>query len=194
MASTPFEFADVLPGLCRRELLRRSGGVVLPAARGRRVARDVPDDGPRSATRTSCRTTASSGGCSGSGRSPERYEIVHRTLYPVHQRVAARVSQGPRFSRGRCGAPQQSARRHGHERRHTRRVQPGREARARRTRRGGAAAELDRYERQRRPIALEYVNTISHRQQAQSRDPRSGGAATLARGTDTRRGGPAARA
>ena len=52
------------------------------------------------------------------------YEIAHVTLYKVHQRVAKTFQQRPRVPGGRRRPHQQSARRHGHERRHPRRDQP----------------------------------------------------------------------
>ena len=87
---------------------------------------------------------------------------------------AARVDlpQGPRLSRRRCRASQQPVRRHGHERRHSRRLQPRREAHA--VLQDGADERiLDRYERQRRPIAEEEIIQQSHRNRTrmQERDP-----------------------
>ena len=46
------------------------------------------------------------------------YEIAHVTLYKVHQRVAKTFQLGRAFLVGRRRPHQQSARRHGHERRH----------------------------------------------------------------------------
>ena len=46
------------------------------------------------------------------------YEIAHTTLYRVHQRVAKTMRLGRVVPGRRCRAHQQSARRHGHERRH----------------------------------------------------------------------------
>ena len=57
------------------------------------------------------------------------YAIEHRSIYHVHQRVANSFRARPRAARGRCRAHQQSARRHGDERRHPRRVQSLRQAR-----------------------------------------------------------------
>src|SRR5262245_62415401 len=47
------------------------------------------------------------------------YEVAHVTLYKVHQRGGEDVSVRARVSRRRRRAYQQSARRHGHERRHS---------------------------------------------------------------------------
>ncbi len=56
--------------------------------------------------------------------SAEPYRIAHRSLYPVHQRVAKNFRHGPRRARGRRRPHQQPAWRHGHERRHPGRLQP----------------------------------------------------------------------
>ena len=59
---------------------------------------------------------------------PEPYEIAHRSIYHVHQRVAKKLPPRPRAARRRRRPRQQSARRHGHERRHPGRVQSRRQA------------------------------------------------------------------
>ncbi len=139
---------------------------------------------PRSGRRTSCPTPASSGACSVFAGPALRVGTARCTR---STRGSPEGIAGARVSRRRRGAPQQSARRHGHERRHPRRVQArGMLVRVRAARR--EERELDRYERQRRPIALEYVNTISiaNKRNLETRDP--GGAAALARGAVARRG------
>ena len=72
---------------------------------------------------------------------------------------------------GRCRAHQQSARRHGNERRHPRRVQSRRQARRDLCRRRDAL--LDRYVRQRRTVAVEAVQQQTNRnhQILSERDP-----------------------
>src|SRR5262249_4202963 len=58
---------------------------------------------------------------------PESYKIVHRSIYQVHQRVAKKFRHGARGACRRCRAHQQSAGRHGDERWHAGRFQPGRQ-------------------------------------------------------------------
>ena len=102
---------------------------------------------------------------------PEPYTIAHRSIYHVHQRVAKSFRARPRAARGRRRARQQPARRHGHERRHPGCVQSGGQAQGdlgRRRRR-----LLDRYDRQRRTVAVEAVQQQTHRNQQiiSERDP-----------------------
>ena len=97
VASTPFDFGAVFPQPVRRELLRRSRAVVLPAAGARVMARHVPDAAEESETEI-----LSDAGIqarlqrihSGS------YDIRHRTLYAVHQRVAECYRKGRVFLAG----------------------------------------------------------------------------------------------
>ena len=48
-----------------------------------------------------------------------KYDVAHITLYKVHQRVAKNFRRRPRLPCRRRRPRQQSARRHGHERRHS---------------------------------------------------------------------------
>ena len=64
------------------------------------------------------------------------YPVVHRNLYNVHQRVAASFGRGPRLSRRRCRACEQSARRSRPQLRHPRRRRIVRPARPRAAPRG----------------------------------------------------------
>ena len=100
------------------------------------------------------------------------YPVLHRTLYPVHQRVAARYRKGRAFLAGdaahinnplggmgmnggihdACNLAEKLVR----------------------VWRGDAQdSELDRYERQRRPIAMEYANlhSINNKLDLETRDP-----------------------
>ena len=90
------------------------------------------------------------------------YPVEHRTLYPVHQRVAARYRQGRAFLAGdaaHINNPLGGMGMNGgiHDGYNLADVLV-------RVWRGEAPdSELDRYERQRRPIALEYANVHSTR-------------------------------
>jgi 3-(3-hydroxy-phenyl)propionate hydroxylase len=93
-------------------------------------------------------------------RRPGRYDIVHRTLYPVHQRIARAYRKGRVFLAGdaaHLNNPLGGMGMNGgiHD------AVNLAEKLVRVARREAGGQELDRYEGQRRPIALEYVNTIS---------------------------------
>ncbi len=102
----------------------------------------------------------------------EPYRIAHRSLYPVHQRVAKSFRPRPRGAGRRRRPHQQSARRHGHERR-----DPGRSSTSptssRRSLQAATMRSLDRYDRQRRTVAVEAVQQQTHRNQQiiSERDP-----------------------
>ncbi len=100
------------------------------------------------------------------------YPVEHRTLYPVHQRVAARYRKGRAFLAGdaaHINNPLGGMGMNGG-------IHDGYNLAERLVRvwRGEAPeSELDGYERQRRPIALEYANVHSTRNKLnlESRDP-----------------------
>ena len=100
------------------------------------------------------------------------YPIVHRNMYDVHQRVAGSFRTGPHRARGRLRACQQSDWRHGHEQR-----LPGRDyarAEADRNFEGRRCRRLlDRYDRQRRLTAIEYVQaqSIANKKLLEEKDP-----------------------
>ena len=76
----------------------------------------------------------------------------------------------PRLPGRRRRPHQQSARRHGHERRHPRRDQSDDAARRGLARRDADEAELDRYDKQRRLVTLEYIqkHTIQNKNNLES--------------------------
>jgi len=171
VASTRFEFSDAFPGLSDVSyfadpdewffLLRVVGlwRAMFPTRAEEGDADLLSDDGIE---RRLQRVWPKSG----------RYEIVHRTLYPVHQRGAATYRSGRAFLAGdaaHLNKPLGGMGMNGGI--HDAFTLAGSLARVAR----GEAdpAELDRYERQRRPIALEYVNTIStaNKRNLESRDP-----------------------
>ena len=100
------------------------------------------------------------------------YPVEHRTLYPVHQRVAARYREGRAFLAGdaaHINNPLGGMGMNGG-------IHDGYNLADKLVRvwRGEApASELDGYERQRRPIALEYANVHSTRNKLnlEARDP-----------------------
>ena len=171
VASTPFEFAEVVPGLCDVSyfadpdewfFLLRVVGVwrAMFPTRAQELDADIlSDDGiERRLQRVWPRVG--------------RYEIAHRTLYSVHQRVAAAYRKGRAFLAGdaaHLNNPLGGMGMNGgiHD------AMNLADALARVIRGEADETELDRYERQRRPIALEYVNTIStaNKRNLESRDP-----------------------
>jgi len=159
VASTPFDFAAALPGLCDVAyfadpeewfFLLRVPGVWRAMFPVREEEKDEEAISDASLQRRLRRVHASA----------SEYEIHHRTLYAVHQRVAQS------YRNGRCFLAGDAA--------HLNNPLGGMGMN------GGIhdafnladklaavignradAAELDRYERQRRPVALEYVNRIT---------------------------------
>ena len=105
-------------------------------------------------------------------KKPGHYDIAHRTLYSVHQRVAETYRRGRVFLAGdaaHLNNPLGGMGMNGgiHDAFNLAeklvRVLLGE----------AGESELDRYERQRRPIALEYVNTITiaNKRNLEARDP-----------------------
>jgi 3-(3-hydroxy-phenyl)propionate hydroxylase len=102
----------------------------------------------------------------------ESYEIRHRTLYSVHQRVAEVYRKGRCFLAGDAahlnnplGGMGMNGGIHDGFSLAEKLVQV--------IRHGAPEAQLDAYERQRRPVALEYVNriTIANKRNLEARDP-----------------------
>ena len=171
VASTPFDFAAALPGLCDVAyfadpeewfFLLRVPGVwraMFPVREEDADAEALSDD---SIQRRLQRVHAL----------PSPYEVRHRTLYSVHQRVAQS------YRKGRCFLAGDAA--------HLNNPLGGMgmnggihdafnlaEKLAAVIRKDVDEMELDRYERQRRPVALEYVNriTIANKRNLEARDP-----------------------
>jgi 3-(3-hydroxy-phenyl)propionate hydroxylase len=169
VASTPFEFSAVLPNLSDvsyfadpeqwffllrvRELWR----VMFPTRPDESEAEIMSDAGIQARLQR-----IHSG----------KYEIRHRTLYSVHQRVAERYRNGRVFLMGDAahlnnplGGMGMNGGIHDAFNLADRLVSVIRGERP--------PDDLDAYERQRRPIALEYVNTISaaNKRNLETRDP-----------------------
>ena len=171
VASTPFDFAAALPGLCDVAyfadpeewfFLLRVPGVWRAMFPVRPDEKDTEALSGESIERRLQRVHPAN--------SP--YEVRHRTLYAVHQRVAQS------YRKGRCFLAGDAA--------HLNNPLGGMgmnggihdafnlaEKLAAVIRKSADEIELDRYERQRRPVALEYVNriTIANKRNLEARDP-----------------------
>jgi len=171
VASTPFDFAAAMPGLCDVAyfadpeewfFLLRVPGVWRAMFPVREEEKDEEAISDASIQRRLGRVHARACG----------YEIHHRTLYAVHQRVAQR------YRKGRCFLAGDAA--------HLNNPLGGMgmnggihdafnlaEKLAAVIRESVDDIELDRYERQRRPVALEYVNTITiaNKRNLEAKDP-----------------------
>jgi 3-(3-hydroxy-phenyl)propionate hydroxylase len=170
VASTPFDFAAALPGLCDVAyfadpeewfFLLRVPGVWRAMFPVRQDEKDTEAVSGESIQRRLQRVHPAN--------SP--YEVRHRTLYAVHQRVAQR------YRHGRCFLAGDAA--------HLNNPLGGMgmnggihdafnlaEKLAAVICKSVDEIELDRYERQRRPVALEYVNriTIANKRNLEARD------------------------
>ena len=171
VASTPFEFAAVIPNLCAVSyfadpeewffLLRVPGAwrAMFPT---RPEEQDADILASESVERRLQRVWPQ----------PQPYEVAHRTLYSVHQRVAERYRQGRAFLAGdaaHLNNPLGGMGMNGgiHDAFNVA------EKLACVLRGESGESALDGYERQRRPIALEYVNTITiaNKRNLETRDP-----------------------
>ncbi|MFN2643748.1 MAG: FAD-dependent oxidoreductase [Burkholderiales bacterium] len=159
VASTPFDFASVMPGLADVSYfadpeewffllrVRDVWRAMFPTRPEETEAEILSDPGIE---RRLQRVYAK----------PGRYDIIHRTLYSVHQRVAESYRRGRAFLAGdaaHLNNPLGGMGMNGgiHDAFNLA------EKLAAVLRGEKSDAELERYERQRRPVALEYVNTIT---------------------------------
>lgn len=171
VASTPFDFAGALPDLCEVSyfadpeqwffLLRLPGvwRAMFPTRANEQDAEVLADD---SIEQRLQRVWPKA----------QRYEISHRTLYVVHQRVAESYRKGRAFLAGdaaHLNNPLGGMGMNGgiHDAFNLA------EKLARVVRGEASESELERYERQRRAIALDYVNTITiaNKHNLEARDP-----------------------
>jgi 3-(3-hydroxy-phenyl)propionate hydroxylase len=171
VASTPFDFAAVLPGLSEVSYfadpeewffllrVRDVWRVMFPTRREEKDEEILSDAGIQ---RRLQRVHAK----------PAPYEISHRTLYAVHQRVAATYRHGRAFLAGDAahlnnplGGMGMNGGIHDAFSLADKLVAVIRD--------GASPALLDAYERERRPVALEYVNRISaaNKRNLETRDP-----------------------
>ena len=175
VASTPFDFSAAIPGLCDVNyfadpqewffLLRVPGmwRAMFPTRREEEDESILSDEAIEARLQ---RMFAKAG----------RYEIRHRTLYSVHQRVAAAYRKGRVFLAGdaaHLNNPLGGMGMNGgiHDAFNVA------EKLVAVMRNNQPVTELDGYERQRRPIALEYVNTITiaNKRNLEARDPQEFG-------------------
>jgi 2-polyprenyl-6-methoxyphenol hydroxylase-like FAD-dependent oxidoreductase len=171
VASTPFDFAAALPGLCDVAyfadpeewfFLLRVPGVWRAMFPVRQDEKDEEALSEQSIQRRLQRVFPLS----------SAYEVRHRTLYAVHQRVAQS------YRKGRCFLAGDAA--------HLNNPLGGMgmnggihdafnlaDKLAAVIGKRSDESELDRYERQRRPVALEYVNaiTIANKKNLEAKDP-----------------------
>jgi 3-(3-hydroxy-phenyl)propionate hydroxylase len=171
VASTPFEFAEVMPNLCDVSyfadpqewffLLRVPGmwRIMFP------THSEEPDEDVLSDDSIERRLQRV-------WKKASRYEITHRTLYSVHQRVAETYRKGRVFLAGDAahlnnplGGMGMNGGIHDAFNLSEKLVRVLREE--------ASESELECYERQRRPIALDYVNkiTIANKRNLEARDP-----------------------
>jgi 3-(3-hydroxy-phenyl)propionate hydroxylase len=171
VASTPFDFASVLPNLCDVSYFADPEEWFF-LLRVRDVWRAMFPTRPEEKDEEILSDRAIEARLQRVYKKNSPYEVAHRTLYPVHQRVAATYRKGRVFLAGDaahlnnplggmgmnggihdafCLAEKLSS------------VIAGKKP----------IAELDAYERQRRPVALEYVNSISiaNKRNLETRDP-----------------------
>jgi len=171
VASTPFDFATVIPNLCDVSyfadpeewfFLLRVVGVwraMFP------VGQDEKDEDVLSDRSIQARLQRVH-------KSQEPYEIRHRTLYSVHQRVAESYRKGRAFLAGdaaHLNNPLGGMGMNGG-------IHDGfniAEKLAGVIKGSLSETELNRYELQRRPVALEYVNkiTIANKRNLEAKDP-----------------------
>jgi 3-(3-hydroxy-phenyl)propionate hydroxylase len=171
VASTPFEFAEVIPNLCDVSyfadaeewffLLRVPGvwRVMFPVRPEEKDEDVLADDSiQRRLNRIHPLRQA--------------YEIRHRTLYPVHQRVAETYRKGRCFLAGDAAHLNNPLGGMGMNGGIHDGINIAEKLVAVMNGRIGSD-QLERYEKQRRPVALEYVNriTIANKRNLEARDP-----------------------
>jgi 3-(3-hydroxy-phenyl)propionate hydroxylase len=171
VASTPFDFAAALPGLGDVAyfadpeewfFLLRVPGVWRAMFPVREEEKDEEAIADASIQRRLRRVHARASG----------YEIRHRTLYAVHQRVAQSYRKGRCFLAGDAAHLNNPLGGMGMNGGIHDAFNLAEKLAAVITGRAGED-ELDRYERQRRPVALEYVNkiTIANKRNLEAKDP-----------------------
>jgi 2-polyprenyl-6-methoxyphenol hydroxylase-like FAD-dependent oxidoreductase len=170
VVSTPFEFADRLPRLSYINYLSdpEEWLVLLRVKEFWRVLLPTSADEDDGALLSDAGIDTRLQRVVAAGRP---YDVVHRTLYHVHQRVAARYRAGRVFLAGDAAHINNPLGGMG--------MNGGIHDALNLTEKlaevldGADAALLDRYERQRRPVAIEYVQqaTVRNREVLNERDP-----------------------
>jgi len=171
VATTTFDFSEVLDRLCFVNYIADTEEwfVLLRVLGSWRVLFPTAPDESDEQVITEARTQER---LNGVWRKPEPYDVIHRTLYNVHQRVASAYRSGRVFIAGDAA--------------HLNNPLGGMgmngglhdaislcEKLVRIERREAGVELLDRYEPERRPIAIDYVNatTNRNRQLMAERDP-----------------------
>jgi 3-(3-hydroxy-phenyl)propionate hydroxylase len=171
VASTPFDFAAVLPNLCDVSYFADPEEWFF-LLRVRDVWRAMFPTRPEEKDEEILSDPAIEARLQRVYKKDSPYEVTHRTLYPVHQRVAETYRKGRVFLAGdaaHLNNPLGGMGMNGgiHDAFNLAEkllsVILGKKS----------VAELDAYERQRRPVALEYVNSISiaNKRNLETRDP-----------------------
>ena len=171
VASTPFEFAGAIPDLCDVSYFADSEEWFF-LLRVREVWRAMFPVRPEEKDDEVLSDRSIEARLQRVHRKPGPYEVKHRTLYSVHQRVAETYRKGRCFLAGdaaHLNNPLGGMGMNGG-------IHDGfnlADKLARVIQRKAGLAELDRYERQRRPVALEYVNkiTIANKRNLEAKDP-----------------------
>jgi 3-(3-hydroxy-phenyl)propionate hydroxylase len=171
VASTPFDFAQVFPNLCDVSYFADPEEWFF-LLRVRDVWRAMFPTRPEESDQEILSDAGVQARLQRVFRRSQPYELAHRTLYSVHQRVAERYREGRVFLAGdaaHLNNPLGGMGMNGgiHDAFNLAQklaaVIKGKRP----------VAELDGYERERRPVALEYVNTVStaNKRNLETRDP-----------------------
>jgi 3-(3-hydroxy-phenyl)propionate hydroxylase len=171
VASTPFEFSDAIPGLCDVSYFADPEQWYF-LLRVREVWRCMFPVPPEMSEAEVLSDAYIESRLQRVFSRSERYALAHRTLYSVHQRVAQRYREGRVFLAGdaaHLNNPLGGMGMNGgiHDAFSLSNVLLS-------VLKGGKSdKELDRYEKQRRPVALEYVNTITiaNKRNLEAREP-----------------------
>ena len=171
VASTPFDFPSAMPGLCEVSYFADPEEWFF-LLRVPEVWRVMFPTRPEEKDEEILSDAAIEARLQRVFRKSTPYEVKHRTLYSVHQRVAAHYRKGRCFLAGdaaHLNNPLGGMGMNGG-------IHDGfniAEKIAAVLKGTQPESELDRYERQRRPVALEYVNTITiaNKRNLETRDP-----------------------
>ncbi|HEY6821160.1 MAG TPA: FAD-dependent monooxygenase [Burkholderiales bacterium] len=171
VASTPFDFPAVIPGLCEVSYFADPAEWFF-LLRVPEVWRVMFPTRPEEKDEEILSDAAIEARLQRVFKKSAPYEVKHRTLYSVHQRVAARYRDGRCFLAGdaaHLNNPLGGMGMNGG-------IHDGfsiAEKLAAVLKGEKPESELERYEPQRRPIALEYVNTITiaNKRNLETRDP-----------------------
>jgi 3-(3-hydroxy-phenyl)propionate hydroxylase len=171
VASTPFDFAQVFPNLCDVSYFADPEEWFF-LLRVRDVWRAMFPTRPEESDQEILSDAGVQARLQRVFKRSQPYEVAHRTLYSVHQRVAERYRKGRVFLAGdaaHLNNPLGGMGMNGG-------IHDGfnlAQKLAAVIKGERPVAELDAYERERQPVALEYVNTVStaNKRNLETRDP-----------------------